>query len=268
MGTHTTRTPSPRSRRRRLQVPSSHHADLRQNSHRQDHHPRGGRYRHHRPSKPRYKTKKASPPTSSVSSSLANNLKMAALSRTITSKRNQPFTWCCVFVAVATKASLCVELTPQCSPPPTMGVSRPSWLHTPRTKGRNRSSNLSTHYQFVAHARARHRSWYRQGKADHDFSAVNFFVFKCERGRLGLWLLHVVGACSFTNHSFTNKTKQKAVDISRTFACGHVCSLQVLGEALVVREKRSDRDLILKARMAHSHKPSISEDHCPEHAPQ
>merc|ERR1712230_5674 len=139
-----------------------------------------------RPSKPRYKTKKASPPTSSVSSSLANNLKMAALSRTITSKRNQPFTWCCVFVAAATKALLCVELTPQCSPPPTMGVSRPSWLHTPRTKGRNRSSNPSTHYQFVAHARVRHRSWYRQGKADHDFSAVNFFVFKCERGRLGL----------------------------------------------------------------------------------
>merc|ERR1711977_295732 len=125
-----------------------------------------------RPSKPRYKTKKASPPTSSVSSSLANNLKMAALSRTITSKRNQPFTWCCVFVAAATKALLCVELTPQCSPPPTMGVSRRSWLHTPRTKERNRSSNLSTHYQFVAHARARHRSWYRQGKADHDFSAV------------------------------------------------------------------------------------------------
>merc|ERR1712224_583720 len=264
MGTHTTRTPSPRSRRRRLQVPSSHHADLRQNSHRQDHHPRGGRYRHHRPSKPRYKTKKASPLTSSVSSSLANNLKMAALSRTITSKRNQPFTWCCVFVAAATKALLCVELTPQCSPPPTMGASRPSWLHTPHTKERNRSSNLSTHYPFVAHARARRR----QGKADHEFSAANYFVFKCERGRLGLWLLHVVGACSFTNHYFTNKTKQKAVDISRTFACGHVGSLQVLGEILVVREKRSDRDLILKARMAHSHKPSISEDHCPEHAPQ
>merc|ERR1712230_312056 len=141
-------------RRRRLQVPLS---PCRSSSKLSQARPSPSRWKvptPSRPSKPRYKTKKASPPTSSVSSSLANNLKMAALSRTITSKRNQPFTWCCVFVAVATKASLCVELTPQCSPP-TTGVSRPSWLHTPRTKGRNRSSNLSTHYQFVAHARVR-----------------------------------------------------------------------------------------------------------------
>merc|ERR1711959_338558 len=147
-----------RSRRRRLQVPLS---PCRSSSKLSQARPSPSRWKvptPSRPSKPRYKTKKASPPTSSVSSSLANNLKMAALSRTITSKRNQPFTWCCVFVAVATKALLCVELTPQCSPPPTMGVSRRSWLHTLRTKERNRSSNLSTHYPFVAHARVGNQS--------------------------------------------------------------------------------------------------------------
>merc|ERR1711959_789826 len=158
MGHTHTRTPSPRSRRRRLQVPLS---PCRSSSKLSQARPSPSRWKvptPSRPSKPRYKTKKAPPLTSSVSSSLANNLKMAALSRTITSKRNQPFTWCCVFVAAATKALLCVELTPQCSPPPTMGVSRRSWLHTLRTKERNRSSNLSTHYPFVAHARVGNQS--------------------------------------------------------------------------------------------------------------
>jgi len=91
---------------------------FRQDPHRQDHHLGGGVFGHHRQCEvqdPGYvahtaakiahrltaaQTRRVFPRTSSVSSSPASSSRMAALSRTTTSRRSQLFTLFCVFVEV------------------------------------------------------------------------------------------------------------------------------------------------------------------------
>merc|ERR1712178_371086 len=64
-----------------------------------------------RPSRRRSRTKRESPPISSVSFSLVSNSRMAELSRTTTSKRNLPFTWCFVFAEDIAKCRAASSMT-------------------------------------------------------------------------------------------------------------------------------------------------------------
>merc|ERR1711924_481255 len=54
-------------------------------------------------SRPRSRTRRASPLTSSVSSLRASSSRMAAPFRTTTSRRSPPFTWCSVSVVLCTQ---------------------------------------------------------------------------------------------------------------------------------------------------------------------
>merc|ERR1712216_578487 len=78
------------------------YADLRQDIDGEDHHLRWRVPTLSRPSRPRSRTRRESPLTSSASSSRASSSRMAALSRTTTSRRSLLSTWC----------SACADLEP------------------------------------------------------------------------------------------------------------------------------------------------------------
>merc|ERR1711862_895030 len=76
-------------------------ADLRENVDWQDYHLGSRGLRHHRKCQSQDSGQRGYHQTSNVLSSLVSNWKMAEPFRTITSRRNQPFTWFFAFVVVS-----------------------------------------------------------------------------------------------------------------------------------------------------------------------
>merc|ERR1712142_150327 len=149
MGSHTEITNETQNIRRRTKILRQrikHHADLRQDPHRENHHSRGGAVRLHRErqgkdsgqgrnparpapwrrslltpsrmSRPRSRTRRAFPQTSRGRSLPASSLRMVALFPTTTSRRRAPCTWCSlrggmqIFVKTLTGKTITLEVEP------------------------------------------------------------------------------------------------------------------------------------------------------------